>query len=64
VIALRSGKQGLREWQQEVRIVRGDFDRYFGKEVRYVDAVGFMGDTDNTGRRAVACYGDIYFAER
>lgn len=64
VIAVRSGKQGLREWQQEVRNVRGDFQRYFGEEVRYVDAVGFMTDTDNTGRRAVAYYGDIYFAER
>jgi hypothetical protein len=44
--------------------VRGDFDRYFGEEVRYADAVGFMGDTDNTGRRALAYYGDIYLAER
>lgn len=64
VIAVRSGQEGLGEWHQERRNVRDDFKRYFGKEVRYVDAVAFMTDSDNTGRRAVAYYGDIFFAER
>lgn len=44
--------------------MRDDFKRYFSKEVRYVDAVAFMTDSDNTGRRAVAYYGDMFFAER
>jgi hypothetical protein len=64
VIAVRSGERDLGKWQQEERNVRDDFERYFGNQVRYVDAVAFMTDTDNTGRRAVAYYGDIYFAER
>ena len=63
VIAVQSGSRGLGEWREEKRNVRGDFERYFGKDVRYVDAVAFMTDTDNTGLRAVAYYGDIYFAE-
>lgn len=62
VIALRSGATGLGEWRKEQRNVREDFERYFGKDVRYVDAVAFMTDTDNTGRRAVTFYGDLYFA--
>ncbi|MDH3414264.1 MAG: DUF3047 domain-containing protein [Gammaproteobacteria bacterium] len=64
MIAVRSGERGLGKWQEEERNVRSDFERYFGKEVRYVDAIAFMTDTDNTGRQAVAYYGDIYFAER
>lgn len=64
VIAVRSGERGLGEWHQEQRNVREDFKQYFGKDVRYVDAVAFMTDTDNTGRRAVAYYGNINFAER
>lgn len=63
VIAVRTGKRELGKWRREQRNVRRDFQRYFGKEVRYVDAVAFMTDTDNTGLRAVAYYGDIYFEE-
>jgi hypothetical protein len=64
VIAVRSGDGGLGKWHEEERNVREDFERYFGTSVRYVDAVAFMTDTDNSGRQAVAYYGDVYFAER
>lgn len=64
VIAVRSGARDLGEWRQERRNVRQDFQRYFGKDVRYVNAVALMTDTDNTGGRAVAYYGDIVFADR
>ncbi len=64
MVAVRSGEQGLGRWHQEQRNVREDFERYFGKDVRYVDAVALMTDTDNTGRKATAYYGPIYFADR
>ncbi len=64
VIAVRSGDQGLGEWHQERRNVREDFKRYFGIDVRYIDVVAFMTDSDNTKQRAVTYYGDIFFAQR
>ena len=64
MIAVRSGKSGLQRWHGEQRDVRADFERFFGKDVRYIDAVAVMTDTDNTRSRAVAYYGDIWFAPR
>jgi hypothetical protein len=64
VIAVRSGDAGLGEWHRERRDVRADFKRYFGKEVRYANAVAVMTDTDDTGKQAVAYYGDIWFSAR
>ncbi len=64
VIAVRSGDAGLGEWHGERRDVREDFKRYFGKDVRYTTAVAVMTDTDDTGKQAVAYYGDIWFSTR
>ncbi|MDX1514854.1 MAG: DUF3047 domain-containing protein [Gammaproteobacteria bacterium] len=64
IVAVRSGDAELGEWHQERRNVLEDFRRYFGKKVRYIDAVAVMTDTDNTGDRAVAYYGDIWFTAR
>lgn len=62
VIAVRSGSPGLRRWHGERRNVREDFQRLFGRDVRYIDAVAVMTDTDDTGGRAEAYYGDIWFS--
>jgi len=62
MIAVRSGSSGLRRWHTEQRNVREDFQRFFGNDVRHIDAVALMTDTDNTGGRAVAYYGDIWFS--
>ena len=64
IIAVRSGDAELGRWHQERRNVLEDFRRYFGKKVRYIDAVAVMTDTDDTGDRAVAYYGDIWFTAR
>ena len=58
-IAVRSGDERVGRWLDERRNVRADFQALFGKEVRYLDAVAVMSDTDNTGGVAVAYYGDI-----
>ncbi|HSS63042.1 MAG TPA: DUF3047 domain-containing protein [Gammaproteobacteria bacterium] len=59
VIAVCGGEPGLGEWHEESPNVRKDLQQHFGKAVRYVDAVGFMTDSDDSGRRAVAYCGDV-----
>lgn len=62
MLAVRSGNARVGEWVEERRNVRADFQRLFGRDVRYVDAVALMTDTDDTGESAIAYYGDIYFS--
>lgn len=62
LIAVESGntKKGL--WQPEKRNVLEDLKSAFKKNITQIDAVAIMTDSDNTGNRARACYGDIYFS--
>jgi len=62
MLAQRSGTAELGQWRQEKRDVRADLKAYFGESIRHIDAVALMTDTDNSGRSAVAYYGDIYFS--
>ena len=60
-VALRSGDAHAGQWVTERRDVRADFRTLFGEEVRYLDAVAIMSDTDDTGTAAIAYYADIAF---
>ncbi len=62
MMALRSAQDRLAVWQSEKRNVRDDFKQAFGREIRFIDAVVIMSDTDNTGGKVIAHYGDIYFS--
>lgn len=62
MFAVRSGDRESGRWVTEKRNVRKDWQRAFGEEVRQLDAVALMSDTDNAGGRAVAYYGDIFFS--
>ena len=62
MIAVRSGDSQVGRWIAERRNVREDYRRAFGRDIRYVDAVALMSDTDNSGKAATAYYGDIYFS--
>ncbi len=62
--ALRSSDAPVAVWHSEKRNIRGDFKKLFGKEVRFIDAVVLMSDTDNTQKKVTAHYGDIYFSTR
>lgn len=64
MIAVSAGKPGLGEWQHLQRDVWADYRRLFGSEPGRVDAVAIMTDTDNTGQRATAWYGDVWFSAR
>lgn len=61
-IALRSGNG--KGWVNEKRNVREDFKRLFGDDIKQIDAVALMTDTDNSHQAATAWYGDIYFSDQ
>lgn len=62
MLAVGSGDAAAQQWKSERRNVKQDFKRYFGEDIREIDVVAIMTDTDNTGATATAWYGDIYFA--
>ena len=61
MLAVESGNARLGQWQHYRRNVREDLRQFIGKEIRYIDAVAIMTDSDNSGQKAVTCYGDIFF---
>lgn len=64
MLALRSQADEIGVWRQERRNVREDLQRLFGEDIRYIDAVALMTDTDNNGGEATSWYGDIRFEAR
>jgi len=64
VMALRSGMRDAGHWVSEKRDIRADFKQLFGEEIDAIDAIALMTDTDNSGQRATAWYGDIVFTAR
>ena len=60
-VAVRSGDAQAGQWIGERRDVRADFRALFGEDVRFIDAIAIMTDTDNTGGTATAYYADITF---
>jgi len=61
IIAVRGQGDEPGVWQSERRNAYEDFKAMFGREVRYIDAVVVMTDTDNSGQNARAWYGDVVF---
>lgn len=63
MLALRSGAGQHGVWVAEKRNVYEDLKAVFGNDIRYIDAIAIMTDTDNTGGEAGAAYRDLYFSE-
>lgn len=61
LIAVESGDELVGQWQSAKRNILKDYLQCFKKEIRYIDAVAIMTDTDNSKSKAVAYYGDIFF---
>jgi hypothetical protein len=61
MLALRSSTDTVASWYQEKRNVAADLKEFFGREIRYIDAIAIMTDTDNSGQQTIAYYGDIFF---
>lgn len=61
MIVASSGSAGVGQWQTLARNVRDDYRKAFGEEAGKLLAYGVLTDTDNTGERVTAWYGDILF---
>ena len=59
LLAVRSGADQAGQWLEESRDLIADYRRVFGSDPPRAGAVAIMTDTDNTGGRARAWYGDI-----
>jgi hypothetical protein len=62
MIALRSASDETGTWYTEKRNVLDDLKRQFGEDIRTIDAVAVMTDTDNGMGSAESYYGDIFFS--
>jgi hypothetical protein len=62
MLALRSGDRLAGRWVSEKRNLKADLKTYFKKDIRYIEGVAVMTDTDDTKTSAVAYYGDIFFS--
>lgn len=61
MIVVESGSARLGRWVGFERDVARDFREAFGEEPPMVNGIAIATDTDNTGERAVAWYGDMVF---
>ena len=62
MLALRNQHDATSTWYSEKRNVYEDLKKIFGTELRFIDAVALMTDTDNSHGQVNAYYGDIYFS--
>lgn len=60
---VQRGREDSGRWHTEKRNVGEDFLRLFGTEINHIDAVAIMTDTDNSGGKVKAWYGEIWFSE-
>ena len=63
MLAQRDASDPQHKWFNEQRNVAMDFKQLLGKDIRQIDGVAIMTDSDNSGLSAKALYGDIYFSE-
>jgi hypothetical protein len=73
MIAIRGKESNIGQWYDEKRNVFEDLIKYFDdrgseqanlKAYRYIDVIAIMTDTDNSGSKAEAYYGDIRFSDK
>jgi len=62
-IALRTQSDQLKHWYTEKRNVLEDIRKHFGNDIRTIDAIAIMTDTDNTKGSALSYYKNLYFSE-
>jgi len=62
MIALESGSAFLGQWRSEKRNVRADLRQQFGEDLRYIDGIAVMSDTDNSHGQALSYYRNLFFS--
>ncbi|MBU2952976.1 DUF3047 domain-containing protein [Marinobacter sp. F3R08] len=60
MIAVSSGSERVGEWVSVERDIMADYRTAFGEEPPPVVGIAIMSDSDNTGEKATAWYGDIH----
>jgi len=63
MLALRGPEALLNVWYSEKRNVKADLQKLFGEDLRTIDAVALMTDTDNSNQQVSAFYGNIWFSK-
>jgi hypothetical protein len=61
IVPVRSGSDGVGQWQQEQRDVHADFKQYFGIDIDKIGAVALMSDCDDSHGKGQAWFGDLQF---
>lgn len=64
MIAVRSDTDSTKQWYTEKRNVLTDFNSHFSGDIRFIDGIAIMTDTDNSGGSALSYYANIYFSEQ
>jgi hypothetical protein len=64
MIVVDSGNALAGQWREVVRDVAADFRAAFGEPVPMISGVALAADTDNTGTRVEARFGDLWFEAR
>ncbi|MBQ0721095.1 MAG: DUF3047 domain-containing protein [Gammaproteobacteria bacterium] len=62
MIAIESGSTHLGQWRVEKRNIRADLRQHFGEDLRYIDAIAVMTDTDNSHGQGLTYYRQLYFS--
>jgi len=62
MIAVQSGPGRVNQLVMEKRNIREDWKLAFGEDIEELDALAIMTDTDNSGQRARAWYGQPRFS--
>jgi hypothetical protein len=62
MVVATGGADQLNQWVDVERNVRNDYIMAFGEPVPRITGIALATDTDNTGQRSVAWYGDILLA--
>lgn len=64
MVAVESGTERVGEWVSEERNIYRDYIALFSGEPPLVSSIAIMTDTDNTGEKAVAYYGDLSLCQK
>jgi hypothetical protein len=64
MLAQRDASDPQATWFKEQRNVAMDFKALLGRDIRRIDGVAIMTDSDNSGLSVRALYGDIFFSAR
>ncbi|MBL8309859.1 MAG: DUF3047 domain-containing protein [Burkholderiales bacterium] len=59
MIVVDADPQSVGQWKRFVRNIYDDYKRAFGEEPTRISGIAIMVDTDNTGEKASARFGDI-----